>query len=266
MPGTQIISTHPSFPFRCYQDRPQGYPSASTILAHCPTLLDDIFHTSCSSRTDSVAEQICSSFPTQISLPKEPPTSSSSTDRYIPRWGCPLPILSDNGRPFSSQLAVAILALLKVRRVTTTAYQPSGNGVVERVNHTMAHMLSIYIVVNERQDDWDLHLPHPCRICLQQLGQRRYRFSSKPRAYGTPPAFPTYGLRQRLRQRAPEPRQSLARDHLEYCQLAVDRQQRRSYDLVREPHLLTVVRINQRNSSLSNALYKTPDYKIGDRV
>ena len=51
-----------------------------------------------------------------------------------------------------------ILALLKVRRITTSAYHPSGNGGVERVNHTMAQMLSM--VVNERQDYWDLHLPH----------------------------------------------------------------------------------------------------------
>ena len=58
--------------------------------------------------------------------------------------------------------------------------------------------------------------------------------------------------------------QSLARDHLEYCQLAVDRQ-RRSYDLVREQHLLTVARIHRRNASLSNA-YKTPIYKTGDWV
>ena len=37
-------------------------------------------------------------------------------------------------------------------------YHPNCNGGVERVNHTMAQMLAM--VVNERQDDWDLHLPH----------------------------------------------------------------------------------------------------------
>ena len=38
------------------------------------------------------------------------------------------------------------------------SYHPNCNGGVERVNHTMAQMLAM--VVNERQDDWDLHLPH----------------------------------------------------------------------------------------------------------
>ena len=85
-------------------------------------------------------------------------TANILVNKYIPLWGCPLRILSGGGRQFSSQLAVAILALLKVRRVTTTAYHPSGNGGVERVNHTMAQKLSM--VVTERQDGWDLHLPH----------------------------------------------------------------------------------------------------------
>ena len=45
-----------------------------------------------------------------------------------------------------------------MRKIATSAYHPNGNGGVERVNHTMAQMLAM--VVNERQDDWDVHLPH----------------------------------------------------------------------------------------------------------
>lgn len=85
-------------------------------------------------------------------------TADILVNQYISLWGCPLRILSDNGRQFVSQLSVAILARLKVRRITTTAYHPSGNCGVERVNHAMAQMLSME--VNERQPDWDLHLPH----------------------------------------------------------------------------------------------------------
>ena len=42
-------------------------------------------------------------------------------------------------------------------KLATSAY-PNGDDGVERVNHTMAQMLAM--VVNERQDDWDVHLPH----------------------------------------------------------------------------------------------------------
>ena len=39
-----------------------------------------------------------------------------------------------------------------------SAYHSSGNGGVERVNHTMAQVLAM--VCNEHQNDWDVHLPH----------------------------------------------------------------------------------------------------------
>ena len=47
---------------------------------------------------------------------------------------------------------------LGVRKVPTSAYHPNGNGGFECVNHTKAQMLAM--VVNERQDHWDVHLPH----------------------------------------------------------------------------------------------------------
>ena len=53
----------------------------------------------------------------------------------------------------------AVYKLLGVRKIATSAYHPNGNGGIERVNHTtMAQMLAM--VDNERQDDWDIHLPH----------------------------------------------------------------------------------------------------------
>ena len=48
--------------------------------------------------------------------------------------------------------------MLGIRKLTTSTYHAMGNGGTERLNHTMAQMLSM--VVNERQDDWDKQLPH----------------------------------------------------------------------------------------------------------
>ena len=56
--------------------------------------------------------------------------------------------------------------------------------------------------------------------------------------------------------------QSLARDHLAYCDLATDRQQR-AYDIVRKHHALTVSRVNRRNSALADALRPTPKFVVG---
>ena len=56
--------------------------------------------------------------------------------------------------------------------------------------------------------------------------------------------------------------QSLALDHLAYCDLATDPQQR-AYDIVREHYTATVVRVNHRNSALSDALRSVPEFAIG---
>ena len=59
--------------------------------------------------------------------------------------------------------------------------------------------------------------------------------------------------------------QGLARDRLEYCDLATDHQQR-AYALVREQHALTVSRVERRNPALSGALKQLPTYTVGGWV
>ncbi|CAB1111208.1 unnamed protein product [Ectocarpus sp. CCAP 1310/34] len=56
--------------------------------------------------------------------------------------------------------------------------------------------------------------------------------------------------------------QRLARDQLEYCNLAVDRQ-RRAYELVREYNALKISRVERRNSSLLDAIHKLPQFTVG---
>ena len=56
--------------------------------------------------------------------------------------------------------------------------------------------------------------------------------------------------------------QSLDRDIIAYCDLAADRQ-RRSHNIVREQHAITVSRIERRNAALLNAFNKIPAYTPG---
>jgi transposase InsO family protein len=74
----------------------------------------------------------------------------------IPRHGCPRTLLSDRGSPFLSKLSHAVYELLGVKKLNTTAYHPQCNGLVERFNHTVVAMLTMY--TNEYPDDWDEHL------------------------------------------------------------------------------------------------------------
>ena len=46
---------------------------------------------------------------------------------------------------------MATYELMKIKKVTTSSYNPQTNGGVERVNHTMAQILAV--VVKERQYD-----------------------------------------------------------------------------------------------------------------
>ena len=56
--------------------------------------------------------------------------------------------------------------------------------------------------------------------------------------------------------------QCLARDDLAYCDLTTDRQQRAN-DVVRKHHVLTVYRVNRRNSALADALRPAPKFAVG---
>ena len=85
-------------------------------------------------------------------------TANILVNGFIPLWGCPSTLLSDNGPQFCARLATAVYKLLGIQKLTTSTYHPSGNGGVELVNHTMAQMLAM--VCNEHQNDWDVHLPH----------------------------------------------------------------------------------------------------------
>ena len=88
-----------------------------------------------------------------LSLPLRVRPISWST-KSIPLRGCPRTILSDDGLQFCSKLSNVVYQLSSVRKRSISSYDPNGNGGVERVNHTMAQILAM--VVNERQDDWDL--------------------------------------------------------------------------------------------------------------
>ena len=56
--------------------------------------------------------------------------------------------------------------------------------------------------------------------------------------------------------------QSLTRVHIAYCDMATDRQQR-SCDVVCEHHVLTISRVEHRNSALSDALRTVPNFVVG---
>ena len=159
-------------------------------------------------------------------------TANILVNRFIPLWGCPSTLLSDNGPQFCARLATAVYEVLGIHKLTTSAYHPSGNGGVKCVNHSMAQMLAM--VCNEHQNDWDVHVPHV-----------KYAYNnSVSAATGLAPNEVYIGRLPRLPLTVVDrsysgAHQNLDRDQLTYCDLARERPQH-AYELVREQHALTV--------------------------
>ncbi len=74
------------------------------------------------------------------------------------RHGAPAHLTTDQGKCFLADLFQKIMASLETNHRTTTAYHPQSNGQVERINHTLADMLSMY--VSSDHTNWDEILPY----------------------------------------------------------------------------------------------------------
>ena len=119
----------------------------------------------------------------------------------------------------------------------------------------MAQMLAV--VVNELQNDRDEQFRHVEVEYNNSVGAATGLTSNEVHM-GRLPRLPL-----RIFERTGVAgHQSLARDHLAYCDLATDRQQR-AYDIVREHHTLTVYHVGRRNSALSDALRPVPSFAVG---
>ena len=113
------------------------------------------------------------------------------------------------------------------------------------------------IVVNERLDDWDLHMPHvdfaynTTVSAATGLAPNKFHIGRLPQLSLT--VFDRTGV---------VGHQKLTRDHLAFCDLATDRQ-KRAKDIVRAHHALTVPLVNRRNSALADALRPAPNFAVG---
>jgi len=68
-------------------------------------------------------------------------SASSIIDAWVPAYGPPDRILSDQRPQFMSNFFIAVMKMLGIETVRTTAYHPQSNGQVERYNRTMATQL-----------------------------------------------------------------------------------------------------------------------------
>ena len=170
-------------------------------------------------------------------------TADILVNKYMPLWGCPASLLSNNGLQVGSKLSLAVYKLLGVQKITTSAGHLNGNGGVACVNHTIAQVLAM--VVNERQDNWDVHLPHVEFAYNNSVSVATGLAPNQLRKNRLPPLPLTIFEHHYARVH-----QSFAGDHLAFYDLAAD----------------LTVRVERRNSALSDALKQLLIYTIGGWV
>lgn len=88
---------------------------------------------------------------------KAPDVADFFVEQVFLRHGAPETITTDRGKVFISELTTAVTKLLQTTHKTTTSYNPQANGQVERMNHVLADMISMYVGNTHR--DWDEFLP-----------------------------------------------------------------------------------------------------------
>ncbi len=77
-------------------------------------------------------------------------------DQFICRYGAMDSILTDRGQCFMSNVVKELCRLLKIDKISTSAYHPQTNAHVERMNGVVTQILRCY--TKEDQSDWADHL------------------------------------------------------------------------------------------------------------
>nr|XP_008105066.1 PREDICTED: uncharacterized protein LOC100554808 [Anolis carolinensis] len=72
------------------------------------------------------------------------------------RTGYPKELVSDLGNQFTSRLMERLLELCGIRHLTSSAYHPHTNGLVENLNKTLVRMIKSYS--QQHPHDWDIKL------------------------------------------------------------------------------------------------------------
>jgi cleavage and polyadenylation specificity factor subunit 1 len=104
---------------------------------------------------------------------------------WVARFGVPAQLTSDQGRQFTSAVWARVCQLLGVLHVTTTAYHPQSNGMVERVHRQLKDALRARLAAS----DWPQHLPWVL-LGLRAAPKEDSGVSSAEMLYGSPLTLP----------------------------------------------------------------------------
>ncbi|KAG1137606.1 hypothetical protein G6F37_011120 [Rhizopus arrhizus] len=108
-------------------------------------------------------------------------------EEIICRHGCPTIIVTDNGKPFLSDLIRQVCKNYSIIHKTTTPYNPQSNGLIERFNRTLGQILQRRS--DDEKKDWDQYLP-AALFAYRSMKQATTKHSPFSLMYGYEPKTP----------------------------------------------------------------------------
>ncbi|XP_078472915.1 LOW QUALITY PROTEIN: uncharacterized protein LOC144734543 [Lampetra planeri] len=107
-----------------------------------------------------VAVEYFTRYPRAVAIPDKTAlvVARAFVENYVLKCGIPERVITDQGSEFEAELFQALCREFGIQKDRTTAYHPQANGMVERMNQTLAGKLKRMAAAN--QQDWDEHLPY----------------------------------------------------------------------------------------------------------